>query len=151
MGHGVEVRVPFLDLAVVRLALRLPIDLKVRDGHEKWILRHAFADVLPDYIRTRKKNPMSYSSGVHERIRLYKRLFARYYRACGYGLARGLRRDFWYTLERSGMDLDRALAEDAAELDHTPLEHARDLAGALRWNAAAALRELAGKVRLPAQ
>lgn len=147
MGFGVEARVPFLDLSVVRLALRLPIALKVRDNQEKWILRQAFADVLPDYIRLRKKNPMSYSSGVHERIRLYRPLFARFYKGCGYELAGGLRRDFWYTLERSGMDLDRALAEDAAELDHTRLEHARDLAGALRWNIAAALHELAGKVR----
>ncbi len=147
MGHGVEVRVPFLDLSVVRLALRLPIDLKVRDNQEKWILRHAFADMLPDYIRIRRKNPMSYSSGVHERIRLYRPVFARYYKACGYELAGGLRRDFWYTLERSGMDLDRALAEDAAELDHTPLEHARDLAGALRWNVAAALHGLTRRVR----
>ena len=147
MGCGVEVRVPFLDLSVVRLALRLPIDLKVRDHQEKWVLRHAFADLLPEYIRLRRKNPMSYSSGVHERIRLYRPLFARYYRACGYELAGGVHRDFWYALERSGMDLERALAEDAAGLDHTPLEHARDLAGALRWNLTAALHDIAGKVR----
>lgn len=146
MGHGVEVRVPFLDLSVVRIALRLPIELKVREGQEKWILRHAFADVLPDYIRLRKKNPMSYSSGVHERIRLYRPLFARFYRACGYRLAGGLRRDFWYSLERSGMDLDRALAAERAEIDHTPWEHARDLAGALRWNLTAAAQQAMGKV-----
>ena len=48
MGQGVEARVPFLDLALVRLAMRLPIDLKLRDGQEKWILRHAFADILPE-------------------------------------------------------------------------------------------------------
>ena len=49
----------------------------MRDGQEKWILREAFAGLLPDYIRRRPKNPMSHSSGLHERARLYKPLFAR--------------------------------------------------------------------------
>ena len=71
-GSGVEARVPFLDPALVELAMRLPIDLKVRDGQEKWIMRQAFADMLPDYITQRPKNPMSHSSGLHERARLYK-------------------------------------------------------------------------------
>ena len=37
MGHGVETRVPFLDLALVQLAMRLPIELKLRNGQDKWI------------------------------------------------------------------------------------------------------------------
>ena len=45
MGHGTELRVPFLDLALVELAMRLPRSVKLRDGQEKWILRHAFADI----------------------------------------------------------------------------------------------------------
>ena len=114
MGHGVEVRVPFLDLSVVRLAMRLPIDVKVREGREKWILRHAFADVLPDYVARRPKNPMSHSSGLHERIRLFKPLFARWYRACGYELAEPMHRDFSIVLERHDLDLAAALASDAA-------------------------------------
>src|ERR1700722_6579658 len=60
MRQGVEARVPFLDLALVRLAMRLPIGLKLRDGQEKWILRHAFADILPGYVRQRPKNPLLY-------------------------------------------------------------------------------------------
>lgn len=90
---------------------------------------------------------MSYSSGVHERIRLYRPLFSRLYRACGYELAGRLRRDFASTLERAGMDLDQALAAGRAELDHTPLEHARDLAGAFRWNLTAALGRRTGRTR----
>ena len=86
MGHGVEARVPFLDLSVVELAMRLPLDLKMRDGQEKWIVRRAFADVLPEYVRRRPKNPMSYSSGLHERARLYKPFFARLHRSFGYDL-----------------------------------------------------------------
>ncbi len=140
MGQGVEARVPFLDLALVELAMRLPVSLKVRDGQEKWILREAFADLLPGYIRQRPKNPMSHSSGLHERARMYRPLFARLHRSFGYDLLGPVRRDFSILLDACGNDLDRAIAESGRRLDYTMLEHARDLAGALRWNAAGLLR-----------
>jgi asparagine synthase (glutamine-hydrolysing) len=44
-------------------------------------------------------------------------------------------------------DLDRALAQVAARPDYTPAEHARDLAGALRWNAIDAARSGARALR----
>ncbi len=136
MAHGVEARVPFLDPALVELAMRLPIGLKVRAGVEKWVLREAFADVLPAYIRQRPKNPMSYSSGLHERVRLYKPLFARMHRSFGYDLHRPVQRDFSIVLERCGNDLDLALAKSAADGDYSAAEHVRDLVGAARRNAA---------------
>lgn len=142
MAHGVEARVPFLDLSVVELAMRLPLDVKLRDGQEKWIVRRAFADVLPSYVRQRPKNPMSYSSGLHERARLYKPLFARLHRSFGYDLLEPVRRDFDSVLTRCGNDLDRAIAEGIARPDYTVLEHARDLVGAARWNAAPMVRRL---------
>jgi len=135
MASAVEARVPFLDLALVELAMRLPLDLKVRDGQEKWILRQAFADVLPGYIRQRPKNPMSHSSGLHERVRLYKPRFARLHRSFGYDLLGPVHRDFSALLGQCDHDLDRALAASAARSDYNRLEHARDLVGALRWNA----------------
>ncbi|MEU5940484.1 asparagine synthase-related protein [Micromonospora sp. NPDC047548] len=144
MGHGVEARVPFLDLSVVELAMRLPLALKMRDGQEKWIVRRAFADVLPDYVRRRPKNPMSYSSGLHERARLYKPLFSRLHRVCGYDLLEPVRRDFDSVLTRCGNDLDRAIADGLARPDYTVLEHARDLVGAARWNAVPLVRRLVG-------
>lgn len=147
MGHGVETRVPFLDLGVVELALRLSRDLKMRDGQEKWILRRAFADVLPDYVLRRPKNPMSYSSGLHERARLYKPFFARLHRSFGYQLLEPVRRDFDSVLSRCGNDLDRAIADGLARPDYTVLEHARDLVGAARWNAAPMVRRLVGPRR----
>jgi asparagine synthase (glutamine-hydrolysing) len=150
MGHGVEARVPFLDLALVELAMRLPMDLKVRDGQEKWILREAFADVLPDYIRQRPKNPMSHSSGLHERARLYKPLFPRLHRALGYDQCAPVRRDFSPVLEACGNDLDEAIALAAARPDYSPGERLRDLAGAARWNAAGLGRQWAatlGQIR----
>jgi asparagine synthase (glutamine-hydrolysing) len=143
MGHGVEARVPFLDPVLVELALRLPMELKVRNGIEKWVLRQAFADLLPAYIAVRPKNPMSYSSGLHERARMYKPMFARIHRSFGYDLHQPVRRDFSILLERSGNDLDAALADADFGADYSLREHARDLAGAARHNATA-LASLAG-------
>lgn len=134
MGAGVEARVPFLDPAMVRLAMRIPISMKLRDGQEKWIVRHAFADLLPDYIRQRPKNPMSHSSGLHERARLYKPLFPRIHRSYGYHVHEPVRRDFSSVLARHGLDVERAVTARAVAGDYTFLEHARDLAGALRRN-----------------
>ncbi len=141
MGNGVEARVPYLDLSMVELAMRLPVGLKVRDGQEKWIIREAFADVLPEYVRRRPKNPMSHSSGLHERARLYRPLFARLHRSFGYDLLEPMRRDFSVVLGQCGHDLDLALAHSRARQDYTAMEHARDLAGALRWNTTAAIRD----------
>jgi asparagine synthase (glutamine-hydrolysing) len=140
MGQGVETRVPFLDLELVRLAMRLPIELKIRDGQEKWILRHAFADVLPGYVRQRPKNPLSHSSGLHERVRLFRSQFPRIYRSFGYEQLGPMRRDFSIVLAAHGLDLDRALTDVSRQPDYSFADHARDLAGALRWNAAGALR-----------
>lgn len=140
MGHGVEARVPFLDQALVELALRMPMDLKVRDGQEKWILREAFAGLLPGYVRDRPKNPMSHSSGLHERVRLYKPLFPGLHRHAGYDLCAPVRRDFSAVLEACGNDVDRAVSQLAARPGYTAGERARDLAGALKWNAVALAR-----------
>jgi asparagine synthase (glutamine-hydrolysing) len=145
MGHGVEARVPYLDPAVVELALRVPGRLKVRGGVEKWVLRQAFADVLPGYITARPKSPMSHSSGLHERARMYKPLFARIHRSFGYDLHQPVRRDFSVVLERCGNDLDLALARSQAAGDYSAREHARDLVGAAKWNAAALVGALAGR------
>jgi asparagine synthase (glutamine-hydrolysing) len=140
MGHQVEARVPFLDVRMLDLAMRIPQELKHRDGYEKWIVRHAFADVLPRYVAARHKNPMSHSSGLHERIRLFRPLFPRLYRQHGYQCAAPLQRDFSEVLKEHGYDLDAAVAAARTPRDLTPGEHARDLAGALRWNLASLVR-----------
>jgi asparagine synthase (glutamine-hydrolysing) len=72
-------------------------------------------------------------------------MFARMQRSFGYGLRAPVRRDFSVVLGQSGADLDLALAQQRLRPDYTALEHARDLVGALRWNAAAALRSRAGR------
>ena len=43
-------------------------------------------------------------------------------------------------LEQHGLDLDQALRDVDAQPDYSLADHARDLAGALRWNAVGALR-----------
>jgi len=58
-----EVRVPFLDKAMVDLARRIPADLKVRDGTVKWILRKAMEGILPPYILHRPKSALSEGAG----------------------------------------------------------------------------------------
>jgi len=150
MRQGVEARVPFLDLGLVRLAMRLPIGLKLRDGQEKWILRHAFADILPGYVRQRQKNPLSHSSGLHERVRLYRSQFPRIYRSFGYEQLGPMRRDFSVVLAKHGLNLEQALDDCRIQPDYSIADHARDLAGALRWNAVGALRRVRNPARAPA-
>lgn len=134
MGQQVEARVPFLDLDMLLLAMRIPMDLKVRDGVEKWIVREAHADLLPDYIKARPKNPMSYSSGLHERVRLFRALMPRMYRKFGYEALGPMRRDFDATLARANYDLMKAVEASERGEDYTMFEHAKDFAGAVKWN-----------------
>lgn len=55
MAHSLELRVPFLDIEVARLASRLPDRFKWRRGQTKYLLREAFKSVLPESTRKRKK------------------------------------------------------------------------------------------------
>jgi asparagine synthase (glutamine-hydrolysing) len=54
MAFSVETRLPYLDYRLVETALRLPLDLKMRDGWTKWVLRQALSDVLPPAIAWRR-------------------------------------------------------------------------------------------------
>lgn len=67
MYHTVEARVPFLDADLVRFAWPLPMDLKLRAGVEKWILREAMRGWLPDELRLRPKQrmPSGMGAGYH--------------------------------------------------------------------------------------
>lgn len=55
MSRSVEARVPFQDLNVVNLGLRLPESDKMRNRVGKAILRDAFKENLPTYITDRRK------------------------------------------------------------------------------------------------
>lgn len=47
MAHGLEARSPFLDHEVMELAASLPVSLKRRGRESKYLLKRAFADLLP--------------------------------------------------------------------------------------------------------
>ena len=55
MAHSLEARSPFLDHKLIEFAATVPIDLKLRGFRDKFILKRAFADLLPEQIVARKK------------------------------------------------------------------------------------------------
>lgn len=55
MMHSLELRSPFLDTELVEYVAKLPDAHKRRGTEKKWILRRAFADLVPDEVFTRKK------------------------------------------------------------------------------------------------
>lgn len=57
MGNSVEGRFPFLDHRVVEFAATIPPKYKLRLLEEKYILKRAFADVVPREIAERPKQP----------------------------------------------------------------------------------------------
>jgi asparagine synthase (glutamine-hydrolysing) len=54
MGHGVEVRMPFLDWNVVRYAFSVPDESKLSGGFAKRLLREAMRGVVPEALRLRR-------------------------------------------------------------------------------------------------
>jgi asparagine synthase (glutamine-hydrolysing) len=55
MAMSVEARAPFLDHQLVELALRMPIQHKLRNGDFKTVLKDAVADLVPPEILKRPK------------------------------------------------------------------------------------------------
>ena len=70
-AHGTVAHVGFLDPDVVDYALRIPSDLKLHDGVEKWILRRAMAGLLPDSVLQRTKSKFWEGAGVGELLARY--------------------------------------------------------------------------------
>ncbi len=57
MANSIEGRVPYLDHRVIEFANRLPPSFKIRGMTEKFLLRRALADLLPEDIVNRTKQP----------------------------------------------------------------------------------------------
>lgn len=55
MLHSLEVRAPFLDRDVAEFAARLPVSLRLRGFRRKYLLKRAFAGLLPPEILHRNK------------------------------------------------------------------------------------------------
>ncbi|MEO9894504.1 asparagine synthase B [Aurantibacter sp.] len=64
MAWGIEGRVPFLDKEFIDVAMRLNPEDKMINGErmEKWIIRKAFEDMLPESVAWRQKE--QFSDGV---------------------------------------------------------------------------------------
>ena len=55
MANALELRVPFLDKEVFRIAREIPVHEKIADGTTKSILRKAARGIVPDHVLDRKK------------------------------------------------------------------------------------------------
>jgi len=55
MSTGLEVRAPFLDHRVVEFAASCPLELKLKQGTGKWILRQVLYDYVPQTMIDRPK------------------------------------------------------------------------------------------------
>lgn len=55
MAHSLELRVPFLDKEVFKVAETLPHDLKIANGTTKYALRKAMEQIVPAHVLHRKK------------------------------------------------------------------------------------------------
>lgn len=55
MAHSLEVRVPFVDVEIVRFVLGLPGAWKLNGGRQKPLLQDALGDLLPPEVRNRPK------------------------------------------------------------------------------------------------
>ncbi len=65
-AHGMVAHVSFLHPTVLEYALRVPSNLKLCNGVEKWILRHAAKDILPPAILNRPKAKFWQGAGVED-------------------------------------------------------------------------------------
>lgn len=78
MAHSLEVRSPFLDVAVAEGCLALPARHKVDGTHEKLLLRRAFRDLWPESVATRAKqgfgSPMAHWLALPDVVELKRAL-----------------------------------------------------------------------------
>lgn len=68
MANGVDYRVPFLDKKVVDFSQTIPMDWKIYGENqvEKYVLREAFKDMLPDQIYKREKLRFAMGTGMDD-------------------------------------------------------------------------------------
>ena len=59
MAYGLEQRVPFLDVELMRFVQRIPAGLRVRRLSSKWLYRRALRGLVPDEVRARPKHPFA--------------------------------------------------------------------------------------------
>lgn len=70
-AHGITAHVPFTDPIVFNYAFQITSALKLKNKIEKWILRKAMSDSLPEKILTRTKSKFWEGAGINELISDY--------------------------------------------------------------------------------
>ncbi|QWF78174.1 asparagine synthase (glutamine-hydrolyzing) [Amycolatopsis sp. CA-230715] len=55
MANSLELRVPFLDAEVFKVAASIPLDQKLAHGTTKYALRRALAKIIPEHVLNRRK------------------------------------------------------------------------------------------------
>jgi asparagine synthase (glutamine-hydrolysing) len=72
-AHGIEPRIPFLDLDLVELAMSLSPDWKLPSDErsEKWLLRRAFEGWIPHEVLWRRKEQFGQGTGMNEVLRAH--------------------------------------------------------------------------------
>lgn len=63
-AFGLTAHVIFADPQLFEYAMRIPVNLKIKDGTEKWILRKAMEELLPETILQRPKAKFWEGAGV---------------------------------------------------------------------------------------
>ena len=73
MAHSIEGRVPFLDVEFIKLSMRVPLMDKIEPNEqiEKWALRKAFEDILPQNVVWRTKEQFSKGAGSSTMLESY--------------------------------------------------------------------------------
>jgi asparagine synthase (glutamine-hydrolysing) len=70
-AHGTIAHVSFLDPDVVEYAVQIPVEYKLHDGNEKWILRRAIEDALPEEVVERDKAKFWNGAGIDDMLATY--------------------------------------------------------------------------------
>jgi asparagine synthase (glutamine-hydrolysing) len=60
--------VPYLDQDIVDYAMRIPTEYKIYDGHQKWILRRAVYDLLPQSVVNREEEKFWKGAGLLDQV-----------------------------------------------------------------------------------
>ena len=59
MSRAIEAREPFMDYELIEYSMKLPLELKLKNWEPKYLLKRAFADLVPESIIKRKKQPFA--------------------------------------------------------------------------------------------
>lgn len=70
MVNAIEARAPFQDNDLIKVCLNTPMEMQIKDGTEKYILRESFKAILPVEVYQRRKEPLPAASHIdyHKKI-----------------------------------------------------------------------------------